>query len=334
MESNLANNNSPGGTNRSGALDHDPLPARSAIRISVVTPTFNRREELQRLLESLWNQTLNKETFEVIIACDGSTDGTIEMVKGFQRRAWNLTLLELRNGGPAAARNAGAKVAKGAYIAFTDDDCVATEAWLQAILDTFDKTGAVGLQGRTTTIRDQRTPLTHQIEVLRPWPSTVPTCNAAYTRSVFEAVGGFDESFPFPHNEDADLAWRVQNVGPISYVTEMHIIHPPRPDPFLKHARAVKMLQSDFLLFYKDPGNYKRYISRDPWWTIYWAAFVVHQASFARACVADFLGSMRPRYLFQGLGLIVARWFYLIYYFPMYRQAERRYREQPLSPGG
>jgi GT2 family glycosyltransferase len=297
--------------------------------ISVVVPTFNRRDDLLRLLESLWQQTLSRDQFEVIVACDGSNDGTIEMVRQCQIRTWNLRLLELPNRGPATARNSGAKAALGRYLAFTDDDCVVAPDWLVQILEAFQATGAVAIQGRTTTNRASRTPLTHEIEVLEPRTTTVPTCNAAYLKSVFDAAGGFDEHFPFPHDEDTDLAWRVEDLGAIVFASAVHVLHPPRRDTFWKRARWVRMWQSDFLLYQKNPVKYKRYIGPSPWWTIYWTVFVMHQLRFARSCFRFVIISFQPQCFLQGLTLLVARWFGLIWYFPEYFRAQKTCRARP-----
>ena len=292
---------------------------------SVVVATFNRRDDLFRLLNSLKQQTTPADQFEIIVACDGSTDGTIEMVRQFQALCGNLRLLELSNRGPAAARNAAAREARGQYLAFTDDDCVAAPDWLAQILEAFRDTDTVAIQGRTTTDRAGRSPLTHEIEILRDATKTVPTCNAAYVRSVFEAAGGFDENFPFAHDEDTDLAWRVEDFGKIRYVPAVHINHPPRRDTFWKRARWVRVWQSDFLLFQKNPVKYRRYIGRSPWWTIYWTVFVVHQFRFARSCFRYVVVSFRPTYFFQGIALLFARWGGLIWYLPAFRRAHMLY---------
>jgi GT2 family glycosyltransferase len=303
-----------------------PMPESG--NISVVVPTFNRKQDLARLLESLWQQTVGKDQFEVIVANDGSQDGTDDVVRGFQDRPWRLTMLQLANRGPAAARNAGARKASGRYIAFTDDDCVAAPDWLERIRAAFERTGAVAIQGRTTTHRGEQTPLTHEIEVLGSWTSTVPTCNAAYDRQTFTSAGGFDESFPFAHNEDTDLAWRVAELGTIAFAPEVHIIHPPRQDGFLKRAKYVRIFQSDFLLYQKDPAKYRRYISRSPWWTIYWTVFVLHQMRFARTCCRYLVRSFQPRHFLVGIALLVARWIGLLWYFPAYWRAAAMYRSR------
>ena len=306
----------------------------STVKISVVVATFNRRESLRQLLESLANQTLSPTLFEVVIVSDGSTDGTAELVRELSMGRKNLKLLEMANRGPGAARNAGTRAARGRYLAFTDDDCLASEDWLEQLLLVFERTGALGVQGRTTTNRLARTPLTHQMEVLSPWLAAMPTCNAAYRKDAFDGAGGFDEAFPFAHNEDADLAWRVEELGKIVFAPEVHIIHPPRPDSFAKRARWVRCFESDFLLFYKNPEKYHRYVSFSPWWTIYWKIFIVGQMRLAKSCCRYLVKPFRPENVLVGLCLVVARWFYLIRFFPQYLKAQAFYRSMvPANDG-
>jgi glycosyltransferase involved in cell wall biosynthesis len=88
---------------------------------SVVIPTYNRRERLLRAVGSVLAQTW--EDWELIVVDDGSTDGTPEALRGLDPR---LIVHIKANGGPSAARNSGARLAKGEYLAFLDSD----DAWL------------------------------------------------------------------------------------------------------------------------------------------------------------------------------------------------------------
>ena len=302
------------------------LRAGQSPEISIVIATFNRKDSLGRLLESLTKQSLSRARFEIIVVSDGSTDGTVEMVREISSRADNLRILDLKNRGPGAARNAGAREARGPYLAFTDDDCVAAPDWLERLVGVFESAGAIAVQGSTTTDRLQRTPLTHQVEILSPMLTSMPTCNAAYRRDVFNAVGGFDESFKFAHDEDADLAWRVEEMGRIVFAPEVHIVHPPRRDGFWKRARWVRGLESEFLLFHKNPRKYRKYVSPSPWWTIYWNVFVVGQIGLAKSNCKYFFRPVKPHYFFVGMALLLARWFNLIRYFPAYLKAQSFYR--------
>jgi glycosyltransferase involved in cell wall biosynthesis len=293
-------------------------------KISLIIPTYNRKTLLAELLDTVYRQDLPEEDYEVIVVSDGSKDGTDEYMASMQCKHANLRYLTQKNQGPAAARNNGVAYAKAQYIAFTDDDCYVNPDWLNNIIDIFETTSAVGIQGRTTTYREKRTPLTHQIENQTGHPA-LPTCNAAFRKSAFEQVGGFDCSFPFAHNEDADLAWRIKQIGTIVFRPDVVVIHPPRRDTFKKLAGRMKMLQSEFLLYYKNPSLYKKYRSGSPWKTIYWDVFFIHQF---RHLKSDFKYLAKPKYLFIGLALHLTWWFNLVRLFPTYLSANRFYEHK------
>src|SRR5579871_3703434 len=94
--------------------------------ISVVIPTYNRREQLRRTLDSLVAQRFPAAGFEVVVADDGSSDGTGDMVRSFEDRLavryWFQEDLGFR---AAAARNAGARLATAPILAFLDAGTIA-----------------------------------------------------------------------------------------------------------------------------------------------------------------------------------------------------------------
>ncbi|OGX27160.1 MAG: hypothetical protein A3D10_01935 [Omnitrophica WOR_2 bacterium RIFCSPHIGHO2_02_FULL_48_11] len=92
------------------------------LAVSVIIPAFNIADFILKCLESLKDQTLSQDLFEVIVIDDVSTDKTMERVKGFKQLK-NLRVLTLSvNGGPGIARNKGVKAAQGEYILFLDGD--------------------------------------------------------------------------------------------------------------------------------------------------------------------------------------------------------------------
>ena len=91
------------------------------IEISVVLCSYNRIASLEKVLESLVDQSLPPEQFEVVVVDDGSTDGTSERVKAMQV-PYKLTLCTQKNAGLATARNTGIMAATGWVVLFIDDD--------------------------------------------------------------------------------------------------------------------------------------------------------------------------------------------------------------------
>ena len=87
------------------------------MNISVVIPTYNRKELLKRSIDSVINQTIKPS--EIIIVDDGSNDGTEAMVK---KKYDSLKLIQQKNKGASAARNSGIKASSGEWICFLDSD--------------------------------------------------------------------------------------------------------------------------------------------------------------------------------------------------------------------
>lgn len=105
--------------------------------VSVIIPTWNHLPELLECLKSLARQTYT--TFEVIVVDDGSTDGTAERMQGYMAPFPLRVHLMPHNRGAAAARNEGAKLAKGEGLLFLDADAVlvphAIQQMVQVLLD-------------------------------------------------------------------------------------------------------------------------------------------------------------------------------------------------------
>ncbi len=96
-----------------------------ATELSVVIATRNRSEMLRRCLEALANQTEAPENFEVVIADDGSSDGSTSMLQELVT-PFALQVLELDHVGRAAARNAAIEASQGAICLIFDDDIIAS----------------------------------------------------------------------------------------------------------------------------------------------------------------------------------------------------------------
>ena len=101
---------------------------------SIIIPSFNRADELSELLKSFEQLDFPKDAYEVIIADDGSTDTTAELVKKFQdKKSFTLTYCSQQNKGLGAARNLGMENAAGDFFVFVDSDVTVPPHWLNEI---------------------------------------------------------------------------------------------------------------------------------------------------------------------------------------------------------
>jgi GT2 family glycosyltransferase len=168
-----------------------------------------RRTRLAFALEALAAQSLPPARFEVIVVRDPAATS----VTPLEANGLDLRVLEPASGGNIAMlRNAGWRAARGRLVAFTDDDCRPSQAWLAALLAVAGPGRLV--QGRTEPDPDEvhlahGLARTQNITAPGPW---LQTCNVAYPRDLLERLGGFDEEFA-QIGEDADLGARALAAG-------------------------------------------------------------------------------------------------------------------------
>jgi glycosyltransferase involved in cell wall biosynthesis len=196
------------------------------MRSSVVIPTYNRPEKLDRTLASVRDQTT--DDYEVVVVDDGSTAAGHGTVLDRHAEDPRVTVHRQENAGPAAARNRGWRHARGQFVLFTDDDCVVPPDWVESLADAFED-GVAAVGGSLVPVEElletNRFARAHRLRDQMNYDSpdgTVRgheglnvggTANVAYRRSVLEELGGFDESFPLAAGEDADLQRRVIERG-------------------------------------------------------------------------------------------------------------------------
>jgi cellulose synthase/poly-beta-1,6-N-acetylglucosamine synthase-like glycosyltransferase len=184
------------------------------LDITVVAPTFQRADRLQRLLVALEAQDHPAERYEVVVVDDGSTDHTADVVTAtVERGAIALRPLRMeRNGGPAPARNRGWRSATTPLVAFIDDDCTPEPSWVSSLVRAFERNDRLGVaQGHTRAAEGERGPWTvaREITYETPW---FEGCNIAYRRDALEMTGGFDEDIGW-YGEDTAAGWKVVEAG-------------------------------------------------------------------------------------------------------------------------
>ena len=192
---------------------------------SVVVPTYHRNATLAECLTRLapGTQTLAGPAYEVIVTDDGSTATAQAMVA--ERFPWARWAAGPRRG-PAANRNHGASLARGDWLAFTDDDCLPTPGWLAAFADAAGDADV--LEGRTTCAAGVSSILDEA--PINLTGGNLWSCNLAIRVTAFHGTGGFDERFPHAAVEDMEFAGRVARGGrAVRFVPAAVVDHPPRP---------------------------------------------------------------------------------------------------------
>lgn len=115
---------------------------------SIIIPTYNRPERLWECLEALTRLAYPSNSFEVIVVDDGSPQSLEKVIDPFSAQL-NIRLFRQENAGPATARNNGARHARGAYLAFIDDDCQPAPGWLNQMAQQLKRTPDRLLGGKT-----------------------------------------------------------------------------------------------------------------------------------------------------------------------------------------
>ncbi len=203
------------------------------LDFSIIVPTYNRPRDLGCCLESLASLDFPKDRFEVIVINDG---GSLSVAPVVSRWADTLliTTLHEANGGPAMARNFGARVASGTYLAFTDDDCVPAPGWLSALLEVLREEPGAMAGGRTiNALEDNPYSAASQliVDLVYDHYNAQPrqaqffaTNNLALSAAQFRTLGGFDTNFRT--SEDRDLCDRWAGAGyQIVFVPDAVVYH-------------------------------------------------------------------------------------------------------------
>lgn len=192
---------------------------------SVVVPTYNRCDRLRRVIGALAEQTFPRDSFEVIVVSDGSTDGTEDYLHSAQPPVELVPVIQA-NSGPGPARNAGVERARGELIIFIDDDVVAAPDLVeQHVRSHQDHDGRLVVIGPMLTPSDfsptawiqwEQEKLEQQYEAMKrgEWAATFRqfyTGNASLPRPLMHEVGGFDRRFR--RAEDVEMSYRLHEAG-------------------------------------------------------------------------------------------------------------------------
>ena len=190
------------------------------MKLSVIIPTYNRKETLTKTLMSLNDQTF--KDFEVVVADDGSTDGTEQTVKALSlsypaKHVWQ------RNSGRSSARNMGIERADGEIVLFIDDHIVTDKRLIEEHVKYHDKYGIEVVRGRVEFIEKahdapKTTEYVDEHRYKAPGYEQEPfrifiTNNISIKKRALMSVLGFDEDFREYGLQDAEMGYRLKEAG-------------------------------------------------------------------------------------------------------------------------
>lgn len=179
-------------------------------------PVYNGGESFRHCLASINESVLPPD--EVIVVCDGDTDGSWQIAEAFGAKVLQLPM----SGGPARARNLGAKAAQSDLLFFIDADVTLHPQALRLIEQQFQKEpnlaaligsydDAPGANNFLSQYKNLFHHYTHQISA--EVASTFWGACGAIRKYAFESVGGFDERYRQPCIEDIELGYRLKRQG-------------------------------------------------------------------------------------------------------------------------
>ena len=204
-------------------------------KLTIIVPVRNESANIFNLLTCLNRQNYPFKNFEVIIANDGSTDDTEDIVLNFQGSSkYELKLLNILNEkGSSPKKRAiqkSVEIAAGDLILTTDGDCIVSENWLSSVEQKFKTSGAKFISSPVTFSDEKSFWNTLQMiefasligsgacAMFLKKPNMCNGANIAYTREVFEEVGGFAGNEHLASGDDEFLMHKISKLYPTKVV--------------------------------------------------------------------------------------------------------------------
>lgn len=202
-------------------------------RVSVIIPTFNRCEDVMRLLESLCKSTYRD--FEIILVDNASTESFGGIIDSWTEDDIYLQYVRLeKNMMAAGGRNAGIRYASGEFLCFIDSDNIVDSDMLLHLVETMDEDKQIGMVGPLMLYYKKPDRIwfagndINMVTSKTTYWNKEQSMNSVHLDRIFETdhipnlmmvrkcvqeqIGDFDESYYIMY-EEADYAWRIRNAG-------------------------------------------------------------------------------------------------------------------------
>ncbi|MFP6665159.1 MAG: glycosyltransferase family 2 protein [Deltaproteobacteria bacterium] len=211
-------------------------------RLSVIIPTRNRAAHLAKLLHSLDQVTEPAIAWEIVVADNGSSDGTSRLLADWRRSGGGRAVVRVDQPGKSRAVNAAIATSSGEVLCFLDDDITVEPAWLCAVWEHFERRpNAVAAQGAIlwpaeveedpelrASIEGHGTIVRHVLPQ-GTLASQLIGFNMALRRHTMGVLGGFDERLgpgASGLSDERELADRLRKLGgAVDYMADARVIH-------------------------------------------------------------------------------------------------------------
>ncbi|MEA5466109.1 glycosyltransferase [Leptothoe sp. PORK10 BA2] len=202
--------------------------------VSVIIPVYNDYDRLKKCLEILDNQTYPKQSYEIIVVDNNSTDDIKSLIEKFEQTKYEFESVP----GSYSARNKGLSIAQGEILGFTDSDCTPATNWIEKGVVNILKNPGCGLVAGCINFAFQDPENPHPAELYDSLyflqqekyieeDHFGATANVFTTRKIFDVVGLFNATL----KSGGDREWgeRVYAAGyELIYAADVEISHPAR----------------------------------------------------------------------------------------------------------
>ncbi len=252
---------------------------------SIIVPVYNRPETIRNCVAACYAVDYPPSQYEVLVVDNGSTDQTARIAAQAGARVVSHPVANR-----CLARNLGAEVARGRWLAFTDSDCEPQKDWLKGLAAAEERLSREDKLERTAALAGEikSAPPSNAVEAYiaaRKWIDQqkflardagrfpfpfAATANLCIRAEAFKKVGGFDPDMP--PAEDADWCWRAALAGlEIAYAPEAAVIHHHRADlrSMLRQAREYGQGNAHLFAKHKEHWGREDWIERERYiWAI------------------------------------------------------------------
>jgi len=205
------------------------MPGASDLPFTtVVIPVRNGAAMVGDAISSVLEGDFPADRREILVVDNRSTDGTADVIRDFP-----VTYVHEPRPGVSNARNRGIAEGRGEVFAFMDGDCIAGTGWLRELVAPFSDPTIGCVAGELGHAPGESVAERQATRMLGAWqsyavnsnPPYAITANAAYRRSVFEAIGAFDPRMPRAQDVEFGLRFSERSDLGLAYSAEAIVSH-------------------------------------------------------------------------------------------------------------